>query len=284
LGCGLAGKVSWMTSPAWLVDGTRYPVDHPDGGIGRAAIGRARDQLAATGAAELPGFVTAAGVEALAGEARQLAGRAHWSGGRGSAYLAEPDPSCPPSHPRRWQGAYRVGVVAYDLIPRSSWLRRLYEWAPVMEWVEAVLGRGRLYRYADPFGALNVAVMGDGDQLQWHFDQSEFVVSLALQPAQAGGLFEVAPLIRDGADEGYEEVAGVLAGDRARVETLAMEPGTLLVFAGRHSLHRVSPVEGPLPRLVALLAYDTKPDATGTDALLLDRYGRTEPYLEPPPG
>ena len=49
-----------------------------------------------------------------------------------------------------------------------------------------VLDRGTLHRYADPCGALNLAVMGDGDELQWHFDQTDFVVSLAIQPAERG--------------------------------------------------------------------------------------------------
>ena len=32
-----------------------------------------------------------------------------------------------------------------------------------------------------------------------------------------------------------------------------MTPGTLLIFAGRYSLHRVSPIEGVTERLVALM-------------------------------
>jgi hypothetical protein len=47
-----------------------------------------------------------------------------------------------------------------------------------------------------------------------------------------------------------------------------------MLFEGRRSLHRVSPVRGPRPRHVALLAYDTRP---GTDSSLLlkrVRYGR----------
>ncbi len=59
--------------------------------------------------------------------------------------------------------------------------------------VEDVLDRGPIYRYADPFGALNLAVMAEGDELQWHFDQTDFVVSLAVQAADAGGDFEVVP-------------------------------------------------------------------------------------------
>ncbi len=57
----------------------------------------------------------------------------------------------------------------------------------------------------------NLAVMGDGDELQWHFDQTDFVVSLALQDADEGGDFEVAPRIRSGDDERYDDVAACSA-------------------------------------------------------------------------
>ncbi len=77
--------------------------------------------------------------------------------------------------------------------------------------------------------------MTDGDQLQWHFDGTDFVVSLAIQDADVGGDFEVAPQIRTADDEHYDDVARVLAGERDRVVTLPMTPGTLLVFAGRYS-------------------------------------------------
>jgi hypothetical protein len=53
-----------------------------------------------------------------------------------------------------------------------------------------------------------------------------------------------------------------------------MTPGTLLIFAGRHSLHRVSLIRGATPRLVGLLAYDTKPGTISTEVLRLARYGR----------
>ena len=53
-----------------------------------------------------------------------------------------------------------------------------------------------------------------------------------------------------------------------------MTPGTLMLFNGRRSMHRVSPVVGDVPRYVALLAYDTKPGTDSTDELKLSRYGR----------
>lgn len=242
--------------------------------LDRDVVERGRAQLRATGACEIPGFVRAPALTALLDDARALVPLAHRSGGLGTVYLGFPDEAFPAEHPRQWLGPYGVGAVAYDLFPAESPIRRLYESETLMELVAAVLGVDRIYRYADPMGALNLAVMRDGDELQWHFDQTDFVVSLALQDAEHGGDFEVAPMIRTADDERYDEVARVLAGERDRVVTLPMTPGTLLVFAGRHSLHRVSPISGPTPRLVALLGYDTQPGTMSSDLLKAVRYGR----------
>jgi len=271
-----------VSDPAQLVDLERYPVKRPEEDTYRRVVARARQQLRESGAAELEGFVSPSGVEALVRDADELAHRAHTSGGQGTAYLEFPDFSLPADHPRLHFADYAVRAVAYDITPLDSPLRLLYEWDPMKDLIEAVLDRGPIYRYADPFGALNLAVMGEGDQLQWHFDQTDFVVSLAIQSAESGGDFEVVPRIRSAQDEHYDDVAAVLSGEHARVETLPMRPGTLLVFEGRHSLHRVSPIEGHRWRHVGLLAYDTQPGMMGSDLLRADRYGRTEAFTEPP--
>ena len=265
-----------------FVDLDRYPVVEPDANVLTAVVERARVQLADTGAVELDGFLTPAGIEAMAADADVLAPRAHHSEGVGTAYLEFPDFSLPDDHPRLTWGHYAVGAVAYDLMPATSLLRRFYEWEPLRALVEAILDRGPVHPYADPFGALNLAVMHEGDELQWHFDQTDFVVSLAIQTADTGGHFEVVPRIRSGDDERYDDVAAVLAGDRTDVVTLPMVPGTLLVFEGRHSLHRVSPVGSGLARHVGLLAYDTRPGTMGSELLREARYGRTEPFAVPP--
>jgi hypothetical protein len=114
-----------------LVDLDRYPVLDPDSAGYRRAVDDGRDQLAALGAAELPGFVTPAALAELVADAESLAPRAHRSGGQGTAYLEIPDFSLPAGHPRLTWSPYSVGAVAYDLIPFSSPLRRLYELAPM---------------------------------------------------------------------------------------------------------------------------------------------------------
>ena len=267
---------------ATWVDTDRYPLHDLAGEVGSAVIGHAKRQLADSGYVELPGFLNARGVEALVSDAEALTCRAHFSAGSGTAYLEPPDSDLPDDHPRRWTGRFSLRAVPYDLIPRSSVLRLLYEWEPLVDLLSGVLGRGPLYRYSDPFGALNLAVMGEGDELQWHFDQTDFVVSLAIQAAAEGGDFEVAPLIRSAGDEHLSDVAAVLGGDMTDVRTIAMSPGTLLVFEGRHSLHRVSPISGGRLRHVGLLAYDTRPGTTGSELLRMSRYGRTLPFEQPP--
>jgi hypothetical protein len=105
-------------------------------------------------------------------------------------------------------------VLAYDHFPASSVLRQLYESEALLEFIRACLGVEQLYRYADPFGALNVSIMRDGDVLDWHFDMTDFVVSIALQSSSHGGDFENASRIRDA---GEEAIAELLSGDRRRV-------------------------------------------------------------------
>jgi hypothetical protein len=257
-----------------LIEWDRYPIAGaaPDSDIAT----RCRHQLDATGCAILPGFLTTDAVALAVSEAETLAPTAYWSEHTaGTAYLEIPDPAWPEGHARRLHGRSSTGVVAYDQFPAQLAVRRLYEWEPLMTFLAAALGKERLYRYDDPLGALNLAVMGDGDELWWHFDQTDFVVSIALQTAAEGGDFEYAPLIRAPDDENYETVARVLRGDGEGVVRVPMEPGTLMLFEGRHSLHRVTPIDGDRLRLVALLAYDTRPGTCSSELLRLARYGRT---------
>lgn len=262
-------------SPATLVDLAAYPLDDLDGAVAARLIDAGRRSLARRGLIELPGFLRPDAVARLVAEADALAALAHHSTVAGTAYLAPPDESYPADHPRRALWPTSLGAVAYDRFPRGSGLRALYEWDPLRELLRRLLAVAELHRYADPLGALNLAVMTEGDQLGWHFDQTDFVVSIALQSSQGGGDFECAERVRDPGDEHYDRVAAVMAGDpQHRVQVVAMEPGTLLLFGGRWSLHRVTPVEGDRPRHVALLGYDTRPGTTSSEGLRRVRYGR----------
>jgi len=260
---------------AEAIDLARYPVTALESADGRALIALCRRQLAATGSCLLPGFLTAAAIDAMAAEAVRLAPLAHRTpGSQGTAYLDAPDQSFPESHPKRRLQPTAVGAVAYDLLPPDSLVRQLYEWDGMLEFLRQALGKERLYRYADPLGALNIAAMTAGEALLWHFDQTDFVVSLLLQKCDRGGVFEYVPNIRSADRPNYDKVEALLDGSRAGVIEVDMAPGTLALFEGRNSIHRVSPIEGPRDRLIALLGYDTKPGTMSSDRLKLRRYGR----------
>jgi hypothetical protein len=261
--------------PADLVDLDRYPVTDPHGTAGRAVVERHRQELTEHGVSILPGFVTEQAVGLLVAEADALAPVANFQDVHGTPYLGLPDDQFPPDHPRNALSRSALSAIAYDLFPAESPLRALYEWDALMAFVGLLLDREPLYRYADPLGALNVAVMREGDELGWHFDQTDFVVSIALQSSLVGGDFANAENLRAADDERYDDVSAVLDGRAPeRVATVPMTPGTLMLFAGRYSMHAVTPVVGPVPRYVALLAYDTRPDTNSSELLKLVRYGR----------
>src|SRR5215469_2563463 len=263
------------TPPHELIDLARYPILDLKAPAAMALARRCRDQLDRTGACELPGFLKPEAVALLVREGDALSSVAYHSVARGTPYLEPPDPRFPAHHPRRILDDTSVCVVAYDQFPSDSPMRRLNEWDGLMDFICLALGKEKLYRYADPFGALNLAVMRDGERLHWHYDMTDFVTSIALRAADRGGDFEYVPLIRSATNENYPRVQRLLLGDGSEVVRVPMHAGTLLLFEGRNSIHRVTLIHGETTRLVALLAYDTKLGTSSSKLLQKSRYGRT---------
>jgi hypothetical protein len=261
---------------AALIDFETYPV-HDLSGAGAALAARCRTELLTTGSCLLEGFIRQDAVRRMAEEGMRVAPKAWRTSSKGTAYLAPPDESFPEGHPKRRLQSTSVGAVAYDLIAKGDAIRQIYEWDGLMDWLALAIGREHVYRYADPLGGLNVAVMEAGEHLLWHFDQTDFVVSILLQDCQKGGNFEYVPHIRTPDEPNYERVWRLLDGEGEGVVTLDVKPGTMALFMGRYSIHRVTPIEGETPRLIALLGYDTKPGTMSSDHLKMRRYGRTRP-------
>ena len=60
----------------------------------------------------------------------------------------------------------------------------------MLRFAGAALQVDPLFRCAEPPGALNLMVCPRGDKLGWHFDNADCVVTLLLQVAPGGGVFE----------------------------------------------------------------------------------------------
>jgi hypothetical protein len=170
-------------------------------------------------------------------------------------------------------------AVAFDLIPADAAIRTFYLWDGLTDFVGALLGKPRLYRSADPLAACNLAYIKGGDELGWHFDSSEFSVTLQIQAPEGGGRFDFIPHIRSDTDENYPAVQRALLNDPALGEPAGMlsaecVPGALSVFRGHHSLHRVTPVTGSRSRVTAVLTYADVPDFTVSEYSRRTFYGR----------
>jgi hypothetical protein len=160
-------------------------------------------------------------------------------------------------------------------------VQRLYCWDGLTRFIADVLELDELHRVLDPIFNCNLSIAGDGDSHHWHFDSNDFVVSLLLQRSEAGGNFEFAPYIRSETDENYPGVADVLRGARDRVKSVRVEPGTLVLFCGKYSVHRVSPVQGSRKRVIALFSYDKRPDKMFSDESALRVFNRVRVTAPP---
>lgn len=259
--------------PEELIDRRRYPIDDLDAQAGRRLMADARAQLQASGACVLGGFLLPPAIAAIQKATAPLLPLAYYCAHDHNVFLIEDDPLYPAHHPRNRRQASDLGCLADDRIPEDHALRALYTWPALSAFIAAVLEKPALYPYADPLASLNVNVAGPGQQLGWHFDNADFATTLMIQPSERGGEFEYRPFVRKPGDDGYAAIAEVLDG-RSEARRLETKPGTLVLFQGRYSLHRVTPVEGPTPRLTAVFSYDPEPGVMLSEHTRMLFYGR----------
>ncbi len=242
-----------------VIDLARYQISDLTAPTGAALIDKCRLDLVAQGACSLPGFVAPEAVDRTVEAGDQLAHLAWHADQRHTVYFTEPDPDVDEMHPRRRSIRSSQWAIAYDLLPADLPIRLLYESDIMLEFVAAVLDVDRLHRSIDPLDALEISIFHEGDELGWHFDNSEFSVTLMLRPPRIGGEFEFHPGIRTEDVENYAMVRDAVTGTGPEPKVLQTAPGTLAIFKGRHALHRVTQVVGEVARMNMVLTYGTDP-------------------------
>jgi hypothetical protein len=245
-----------MMSLSTLVDLERYPLR--DDTAFAPVADRCRAQLKESSFASLPGFLRPGAAEAMTKEVLDAIPRAYRREQSFSAYEESTLDQYPTDHVRRRKHDCRQFVVATDVLPKTGQLRALYGDATLTRRIAQMLDVPALFQLADPVMACTSTVMYEGDTHGWHFDLNDFVVSILLQAPEAGGTFDFAPNIRNDGEENYPAVAAALDGCSEGVRSIKVERGTLLLFCGRRALHRVPPVRGKAPRVIALFSYDRK--------------------------
>ena len=258
------------------IDLSRYPIDALGSPRRERLVASCRDAIGERGACVFEGFVAPEIVAGIAREVEPCLDRAWYRTKRHNVYLDDEDPAYGAYHPRNAIQRTDSATLAYDFIPKAGLLDSIYHWSPMRRFIADVLAFEALFPYVDDVTPVNVLVYPPGTGTGWHFDIAEFVVTLLIRSPRGGGVYEYAPFIRDPDNEGYDAVEAILAGDARGVHELSQPEGALVIFKGHYTLHRVTPIQGDISRLVGVLSYAS---ASGQKTSAYNRrtfYGRND--------
>ncbi len=262
-------------TPQQIIDQDRYPIAAADSPQRREVVDDVRTSLADDGCAVLRGFLSGDGHAALLAEAAEREHLAFYNPvNKANVHLGDPDPTLPADHPRNRFFPRTNGFVRADEWDETSHSKRLYDWAPLKDFLQDCLAKDELHVYEDPVSNMIVNVQRTGEEFNWHFDTNEFTITMLLQSADSGGRFEYVPDLRSPADENDAGVTAVLDGDRTGVRTLDLRPGDLQFFLGRFSLHRVTPNTGDTTRLLLIMSFSERPGSVGSVQRIRSLYGK----------
>ncbi|KAJ7373020.1 hypothetical protein OS493_015492 [Desmophyllum pertusum] len=266
-----------------IIDYSSYPIAETDNHILQEVIQRARCELKENGIALLPNFMLPWAIRETIQDTQEALPNAFRGISDHNVYLEDckDDSTLEKDHPKKIISRSSKSCVTHDQIKTSSPLNKLYLSPEMTNFVRLLLQKEALYRTADPLGALNVHFYSEDDQLNWHFDRGEYAVTLLLQAPDGGGHFQYIPSTRSDGNENYDLVKRVLLASQGGQDLTALgvqeadlQPGTLVIFCGHNSMHRVTPVEGNKQRILAVLSYEQKPDVHLNEYTRMKFYGR----------
>jgi len=254
-----------------------FPLDQPDTPAYRALVTRCRAELAVGGMFNLDGFLRPeyAQSEAVA-HTPKMDSESFNHARDHNVYFLKSVPGLAEDHPALKRFQTSNNTLCADQL-QGSIVQQIYDWPPLQAFLAEVMEKPALYPMADPLAAFNVMRYREGQALNWHFDRSEFTVTLLLQAPSEGGIFEYRTDLRSADDPNYDGVARLLNGEDPQMQQMNVVPGTLNVFRGVNTPHRVTPIKGERPRMIAVLTYYEKPGAMFTETEQLGFYGRVVP-------
>jgi len=252
----------------------RYPLDQEGSQAWRAMVAQAVDELDTHGMFNLEGFVRPQAVEKIVAHIKPVMDTQSYTHKRLHNIYFQPEiPGLEPHHPALRKVETINHTLCADQIPHSTVLS-IYQYPPFARFLAATMGKTQLHVMQDPLASVNVMCYRSGEALNWHFDRSEFTTTLLLQAPEIGGDFEYRSDLRSANDPNYAGVAELLEGRDPQVQRIRLQAGTLNVFRGKNTAHRVTTVKGQTDRYIAVFSYYEKPGVMFSAAERLGFYGR----------
>ena len=236
---------------------------------------QSRQTVVEQGVLTLPGFLTAEALVVIRQEGIDKRDQAYSKNQNHNVYLTPRDEKYSEDHAYNRQVESSKGCITDDVIGSDSFLRALYDSQDFKDFLSHVFDEDALYPYADPLSSINLHYAEKGQELGWHFDNSSFAITLMIQPALVGGDFEYVKNVRnaDAGEMNFDGVNQVLGGE-IKPKKLSMGAGALVLFRGRNSMHRVTPNETDLTRMLVVLAYNSEPGIALSESARMTFYGR----------
>jgi len=267
-------KTHLLLTMQQFIDLKSYPLDQPRSDRYAALVNQCQQEMKREGMFNLQGFVNTEGCNEAVAEIAPLMNHQSFTHRRAHNIYFEKDvPGLPPDHPALQLVETVNHTVCADQLQQTV-IMYIYEYAPLRRFLADVMDKAALYLMDDPLARANVMAYRQGEALNWHFDRSEFTTTLLLQAPEAGGEFQYRKDLRADNDPNYDGVARLLMADDDQTRSMSMPAGTLNVFLGKNTAHRVTPVEGNIERMVAVLSYYEKPGRLFTVDERIGFYGR----------
>jgi hypothetical protein len=264
-----------------LVELDRHPLDRPESPGFAASLAAARVGIEASGCAVVSGLVRAEAVAEMSAEIPYMSATTHYSTTEMNPYFSQPDASLPADHPVNVLIERSSGFIPRDSFRTDSAIAALWQAPELLGFLAAALDMPQIHPYADPLAGLTINVLDPGQQFPWHYDTNDFAVTVLLDDATGGGIFEYIPDIRSGADESYPAISLAQRDEHPDVISLELHPGDMQIFRGRNSLHRVTRVApDSCSRYTAILAYTAEPEVIGRLERTHQLFGRVLPAHE----
>jgi alkylated DNA repair dioxygenase AlkB len=230
-----------------------------------------------TGLFHIPNYLTNDEINAMLNEVHQLRHLSYYSTDSHTIYQDDIVSSLPINHTRNILQNSSKFIIGYDKLPSSSLLRSIYNRNNLINIVSKCVNIN-IFLSGCKYNSAYYNIYEEGDELGWHFDKSTFGVNLILQNAGNGGHFEYHHNHNNNDIYNYNNVNNIINNynNNSHYYINNIDAGSLIIFAGRYSLHRVSKVTQLPARINAILSFEISPNVKSSPYTLKKFFGINE--------
>ena len=164
-----------------ILDLKKFPIDRPHSNAYSELLKQCQNELNTTGMFNLHSFLKSAAIKQCISQLHPIICDSFRHQRKHNIYFKKSISGLAKNHPALGEGETKNSTLCADQL-QDNLITQVYDYPPLTRFIADVLCLPKLYTMADPLARLNIMTYSHGDKLDWHFDRSEFTVTLLLQP------------------------------------------------------------------------------------------------------